>query len=129
MPIIAGAKLNFRYARKFFSDHVDVLRRGRTEFVKVDLLVEISVFGWTLFALWIARVIEAGTVRFPVDAAAAGPKIDALDNVGKLFSSGALENHCANVFGTIFGDSSRDELTIQGRNVKIYGNRSLTACT
>src|ERR1700740_2647400 len=128
-PIIAGAKLDFRDTREFFPDDVDVLRRGRTELVKVDLLVEIGVFGWMLLALWIARVIEAGTVRFPIDAAAGGRKIDARDNVGKLPAAGDFENHAAAVFGAIFGDSDRDVFAIQGRNVKIDGKRSLTACT
>src|SRR6202049_4920239 len=127
MPIIAGAKLDFRDAREFFSDPVDVLRGGRTELVKVDLLVEISGFGWTLFPLRIARVIETRTVRFPIDASAGGGEVDARNNIGKLLACGDLENHRAAIFGAIFGDGGGNVFAIQGRNVEIYGHRSLAA--
>ena len=68
--IVGRAQLNFRDARKILADDVSVGTRGRTELVKVDLLVEIGVLNRTLIALRVAGVVEAGRIFVPGQVAA-----------------------------------------------------------
>jgi hypothetical protein len=112
MTAVGGAKLDFRNARKLLANHIGVLPRIGAEFVKINLLVEVGVFGRTLSPLRIPRVIEAGTVSFPVDAAARSGEIDARHNVCQFPAGGNFENLGVAVFRAILRDGSGDVFAI-----------------
>ena len=66
--------------------------RISAELVKIHLLVEIRVRFGPLIALWIARVIEAGAIGLPVDAASCGSEVDTRNAVRKFLSRGNFED-------------------------------------
>src|ERR1700686_5907420 len=101
--------MDFGNARKIFADHVFVLLRFGAQFVKVDLLKEVSVFGGPLVALGIARVIKAGALSIPVQAAAGGGKVYARHAIGELLAGGDFEDASLAVLRSVFRHCGSDE--------------------
>ena len=91
--VVTGVELNLGDAREIFADDVGVLFRIRAELVKINLLVEVGVFGRALVALRITRVVETGTVGLPRDAAAAGGEVHARNNVTQFLARSYIEEH------------------------------------
>src|SRR4030088_314931 len=90
--VIRGSQEDFGDTRKLLADGVVVLRRGRAQAVKVNLLEEIQIGRGTLAVARIARVPEAGGVAIPGHAAAGSRSIDARNAVSELLSGGRVED-------------------------------------
>src|ERR1700733_4119792 len=86
--VVAGVQQNLGDARKILSDDVGVFFGVGAESVKVDLLVEVGVFGRTFVSLRITRVVEAGAVGLPGDAAATSGEVDSRDHVRQFRGGG-----------------------------------------
>src|ERR1700737_738065 len=125
--VVAGAQMNFGDTREILADDVGVLMGVSAELVKVNLLIEIGVFRWPLVALWIARVIKAGAIAFPVEAASGSCEVDARHAVWKFLPGGDFEDVGCTVFRAVFGQRDGDELAVEGGSVEIHGDRSLRA--
>jgi len=95
--------------------------------VKVNLLEEVGVFGRTLVALRITRVVEAGAVGLPGDAAAGSGEIDAGNDVAELFTGGYFKHMSYGIFRAVLGERGRNVLAAERRNEEIHGERSLCA--
>jgi hypothetical protein len=119
--------MNFSDTREILADDVGVLAGVGAEFMKVNLLIEIGVFRWPLVALWIARVIKAGAIGFPVEAASGSCEVDARHAIWKFLPGGDFEDVGCTVFRAVFGERDGDELAVEGRNVKIHGQRPFCA--
>src|ERR1019366_6600096 len=88
---------------QFLAEDVAIAGRGRAELVKIYLLIEVAVFGRTLVALWVARVIKAATVGRPLDAAAGGRVVHAGDDVRQPLSARCLINIRGALLAAILG--------------------------
>jgi len=76
VPVAGGTKLNFGDAREVLAKNVGVLGDGSPELVKIDLLEEIEIRGGALARARVARVVDAGCIRIPSEAAARSASID-----------------------------------------------------
>ncbi len=100
--VVAGIKLDLGDAGEIFADDVGIFFCVGAELVKVDLLVEVRVLGRTLVALGIARVVEAGAVGLPRDAASGGGEVHARHHVGKFLAGLDFKHARSGVFGAVF---------------------------
>src|SRR3977135_2464011 len=81
-PAVAAAvQRDFGDTRQFLAEDVAIAARRRAEHVKIDLLVEMAIFGWALVSLRGARGIKPAAVGGPLDAAAGGRIIHADDDI------------------------------------------------
>ncbi len=117
--VARSAQLGFRDARELLADHVGVRARRRAELVEIHLLVEVHVFPGALASLRVARVVEAGALRVPGDAAPAGGIAHARHAVGEFLAGGRLEHVHGPVLAAVFRDRHRDVLAVQRRRVEI----------
>ncbi len=83
-------------ARKIFADRVCVFAVGRSEFMKINLLIKIQVSVWPLAFARKARVINAGAIRIPGRASAGGRILHMRDRIGQRFAGrGFVKMQCA----------------------------------
>ncbi len=125
--VIAGVQLNLGDARKLFANNVGVLLGIGAELVKINLLIKVGIVLGTLVALRIARVIKAGAVGLPRDAAAGGGEVHPRHHVGKFFPGRHLEHVSRGIFGTALGKRGGHVLAAERRHVEIDRDRSLGA--
>src|SRR2546423_2585551 len=77
-PAVAAAlQRDFGDSRQVLAEDVAIAAHRRSELVKIDLLVEVTVFGGALVSLRGAGVVKTGAVGSPLDAAAGGLGISA----------------------------------------------------
>src|ERR1700730_19119152 len=69
-PVAAALQRDFGDSRQVLAEDVAIATHRRTDLVKIDLLIEVAVFGGALVSLRVARVIKTATVGSPLDAAA-----------------------------------------------------------
>src|SRR5258708_12694975 len=100
--IVRGAQEDLSDARKLLADGVFVLRRGRAQAVKVNLLVEIQIGRGTLALARIAGVPETGGVAIPGQATPGSGSIDARHVVPELLPRPAVQNKNAALFPAPF---------------------------
>src|SRR5208283_2226935 len=85
------------------------------------------IFGGTLVALRIARVIEAGTVGLPGDAAPGGGEVHARHNVGEFLARGQFEDVRSGIFRAVFRNGGRNIFAAERWHEEVNRERSLGA--
>ena len=108
-PTVAAAlQRDFGDSRQVLAEDVAIAAHRRSELVKIDLLVEVTVFGGALVSLRVARVIKAAAVGGPLDAAAGGWIVHAGDDVRQPLSGGGVVDVRGALLAAIFGQRDRN---------------------
>src|SRR5208337_1904504 len=123
--VVAAAQQNLGDAGELFANDVGVLFRVSAKLVKVNLLVKVGVFGGPFISLWKARVVEAGIVGFPGEAAAGSGKVHSGDDVREFLAGGDFKNVRGTVLGTVFRQGGGHVFAAERRHIEIHGERSL----
>src|SRR5215468_753284 len=91
-PIVGRTELDLSDAREIPADNVCVHARGGAEFVKVDLLIKVTVLLRALITLRITSVVEAGCILVPRHITASSWELNAGHYVRKFLAGGNLEH-------------------------------------
>src|SRR6516162_11437989 len=91
-PIVRRTELDLSDAREIPADHVRVHARWCAEFVKVDLLIKVTVLLRALITLRITGVVEAGCIFVPRHITASSWELDTGHYVRKFLAGGNLEH-------------------------------------
>ena len=74
--IVGRFELDLGDARKVFADGIGVLGIGRSDFMKINLLIKIQVRVWSFAFAGKSRVINSRSIGVPGCAAAGGGILD-----------------------------------------------------
>src|SRR6202049_3995835 len=106
--VAAALQRDFGDSWQVLAEDVAIAAHRRSELVKIDLLVEVTVFGGALVSLRVARVIKAAAVGGPLDAAAGVWIVHSGDEVRQPLSGRSVVDVCATFLAAIFGQRDRN---------------------